>query len=116
MQAQIAASAHNYAAAGAFANRALTIARSIHSPDAGDDRFWTVRAQRLVGDIEQGAGNPAAAQDSWRNAELLLPSSGAERPRDMVQRMILLQRLHHDAEAQQVADELKTMGYHRFEL
>jgi hypothetical protein len=34
----------------------------------------------------------------------------------MVQRMILLQRLHHDAEAQQVADELKTMGYHRFEL
>jgi hypothetical protein len=116
MQAQIAASAHNYAAAGTFANRALTTARSIHSPDAGDDRFQIVRAQRLVGDIEQGAGNTGAAQASWQNAEQLLPANGAERPRDMVQRMIILQRLHHDAEAQQIADNLKAIGYRRFEL
>lgn len=116
LQAQIALSAHNYAMAGTFANRALTVARSTHSSDAGDDRFQTVRAQRLVGDIEQGEGNAAAAQDSWRSAEQLLPPNGAERPRDMVQRMIVLQRLHHDAEAQQISDKLKAMGYHRLEL
>jgi tetratricopeptide (TPR) repeat protein len=116
MQAQIALSAHNYAAAGAFANRALTVARSIHSPDAGDDRFQAIRAQRLVGDVEQATGNLAAAQDSWRNAEQQLPSNGAERPRDMVQRMILLQRLHHDSQAQQIADNLRAMGYHWLEF
>lgn len=116
MQAQIAASVHNYAAAGAFADRALTITRSIHSPDVGDDRFQIVRAQRLVGDIEQGAGNFGAAQASWQSAEQLLPATGSDRPRDMVQRMILLQRLHRDAEARKIADNLNAMGYHGLEV
>ena len=68
-----------------------------------------------MGDIEQGGGDVGAAQDSWRSAEQLLPPNGAERPRDMVQRMIVLQRLHHEAEAQQIADNLKAIGYHRLE-
>ena len=116
IQAQIAASAHDYAAAASYANRALALARSIHSPDGGEDKFQLIRAQRLVGDIEQGAGNVVAAQDSWHKAEQLLPANGVERPRDMVQRMIVLQRLRHDPEAVRIAANLKAMGYHLFEL
>jgi tetratricopeptide (TPR) repeat protein len=110
-RAQIAASSGDLASALGLADRGLAIAKAIHSGDGSADRFEIRRAQRLIGDIHQRMGDVASAREAWRAAELLLPTSAPERPRELAERLKLLERVGRVAEAQQVSNRLEAIGY-----
>jgi tetratricopeptide (TPR) repeat protein len=110
-KARIAASSGDLAGALQIALRGLAVARGIHSSDALADRFDIIRAQLLIGDIHQRMGDTRAAQSGWRAAEQLLPTNTPERPREMSERLKLLQRIGRTGDAEQVSNRLKAIGY-----
>lgn len=94
-----------------YAEQALRIAKSSKSSDAANDAFATARAYRLLGDARNRLGDKAAATAAWNAAFQSLPRVRAEKPIEMQEHAIILQRLGRLGEAQQLSQRLAEMGY-----
>jgi tetratricopeptide (TPR) repeat protein len=110
-RAKVAASSGDLARAIELADRGLAVARATHSSDASADTFEAIRAERLIGDFHRRVGDVSGSENAWRAAERLLPRNTPERPREMNERLKLLQRLGRSAEAQLVSNRLNAIGY-----
>ena len=96
----------------ALAKEALQAAKSVRTGDGVADRYAVAESHRLIGDIHKDAGNGKAALTAWQAAIAVLPSGATpERPAEMGERLILLQRLGQTAEARQLASKLDAIGY-----
>lgn len=95
---------------------AVAAAKLVGSPDAIEDRYGAARAYRLLGDAQRSTGDAAAARASWTAGLNLIPRNIAERPMEMSQHAMLLQRLGMSAEAARLSRRLSTIGYHEPEF
>ena len=111
MRAQLALAAGAKAEALEDANRALQVAKTVNLPDAGDNSVGLAKSYRLIGDVQRALGNSAAAQQAWQNALAAYPKDVAERPPEMSEHAIILERLGRSAEAQQLIGRLQATGY-----
>jgi eukaryotic-like serine/threonine-protein kinase len=111
MRAQIALSLGQKNASLDNSRKALDAARAVHSSDPAADRFGVATAYRLVGDSERGLGDSAAASAAWRNALATLPRNVTEKPSEMREHAIILERLGRNAEAMPLTARLNSMGY-----
>lgn len=94
-----------------FAERGLASARSERSADPITDRYAIAAAFRLLGDVRQRMGNVEPAKEAWNAGLAQLPSGANERPREMYERALLLERLDRNAEARPLAEKLRSMGF-----
>ena len=111
LRGQIAVANGANADAANDAERALQIGKSLKSSDPGTDAFGIARAYRLLGDAREGLGDKAAATAAWNAAFNALPHVQAERPIEIQEHAIILQRLGRVAEAQQLNQRLAAIGY-----
>jgi tetratricopeptide (TPR) repeat protein len=93
------------------ATQAVAAAKAVNSTDPIEDRYGAARAYRLLGDAQRSAGKEVAARAAWTIGLNLLPGNIAERPMEMSQHRMLLQRLGRNAEAARLASRLSAMGY-----
>jgi tetratricopeptide (TPR) repeat protein len=94
-----------------FASSALDTAKSVRGTDAVSDRYATAAAYRLLGDIRRRIGDRPGAQAAWTAGLAVLPLTIAEKPREMAEHAMLLQRLGRAGEARNRAAQLTVMGY-----
>jgi tetratricopeptide (TPR) repeat protein len=94
-----------------YATQAVAAAKAINGTDPIEDRYGLARAYRLVGDVQRSAGDMAAARAAWMTGLGAIPRNVAERPPEMSQHQMLLQRLGRSAEAARLASKLSGMGY-----
>ena len=111
MRGYVAVARGANADAANYAEQALLIAKSSKSSDSATDAFAMARAYRLLGDARNRLGDKAAAMTAWNAAFQSLPRVPAERPNETQEHAIILQRLGHVAEAQQLNQQLAAMGY-----
>ena len=93
------------------AQQAITVARTVHSFDRVSDAVALARSYRMVGDVERTLGNGAAARTAWSSAFAAFPKGIAQRPYEMSEDLLILQRLGRTAEARPIAARLDAMGY-----
>lgn len=93
-----------------LAQRAASVAKTVHSGDSVADQFLLAEDYRLIGDIQQGLGADAAARESWAMALRLLPAAASD-PDQMAERVVIFRRLGRGAEAQQLSARLAKIGY-----
>lgn len=96
-----------------LASRAVALARIIKSGDSAADAYRLAAALRLQGDAYQASGNLAQSRATWGDASAALPLGAAERPYEMDQRRLILERNGKGAEAAQISEKLAAIGYHR---
>lgn len=111
MRARYAAGAGDVTAAASFAQRAVVIAKTVRSTDPVDDRFSLARCYRLFGDMRQRLGDGAGASAAWQTGLAGLPGGVAEKPDEMAEHAMLLQRLGRQEEAQKRTTRLVEIGY-----
>jgi hypothetical protein len=110
------ARAENALAAGsagvalAAASKALRLAQSIRSGDRIADRFAVVGAYRLIGDIQNAAGNRRAATAAWLAGANAIPAGAAEKPEEMNEHAMVFRRLGRTAEYSALAERLGRTG------
>ncbi|QIK97044.1 TIR domain-containing protein [Sphingomonas sp. HDW15A] len=93
------------------AGRALESARSEPNADPLRTRYRIATTYRLIGDIRRRTGDGKAAREAWVAGFAQLPSNVPERPREMNERMQLLERLGRTAESRAVAARLEKMKF-----
>jgi tetratricopeptide (TPR) repeat protein len=94
-----------------LAQQAVALAQSVHTNEAAADRHAVAKAYRLLGDAEQAAGDAAGARVSWQAAEAALPKGVAERPGEMNEHAVILERLGRDQDAVPLRQNLARIGY-----
>jgi tetratricopeptide (TPR) repeat protein len=109
-RAENAFAAGSTGAALAAASRGLELAQSIRSGDRIADRFAIVGAYRLIGDIQNAAGNRRAATAAWLAGANAIPAGVAEKPEEMNEHAMLFRRLGRMAEYSALADRLSRTG------
>jgi tetratricopeptide (TPR) repeat protein len=97
--------------AAVMAERAVETARSIHSTDPVDDRYALAQSYRLLGDARRAGGNKSGANAAWNAALKVLPSRVAEKPSEMAERALLLQRIGRTEDAQLLMRTLARIGF-----
>jgi len=113
MRARLALQSGASETAVSFARQALASARLEHSGDAVRDRYVVAGAFRLVGDVQQRAGDGDGANALWSQALAILPRGIIEKPNEMGEHAIILQRLGRGAHARPLISRLQAMGYER---
>jgi tetratricopeptide (TPR) repeat protein len=113
MRARLALAGGSPAGALGPARQALGVAQTIKSGDAAADAYAVARAYRLLGDVHKAAGEGPAAQAAWARALAALPRRVAERPSEMSDRALTLERLGRAGEARQLTTRLNSIGYTR---
>jgi tetratricopeptide (TPR) repeat protein len=98
------------------AESALRTARSVNTADRGDDAVSLAKGYRLAGDANHAIGDEASAQTNWQSAYAALPKGVAERPAEISEHAVILDRLGRTAEAQAIARKLAQTGFRRTEL
>ena len=116
VRAEIALKSGNAAAALPMAERSLDIARATTSLDKIADRFAVATAWRLIGDSWRASGNGEKARSAWESGFAALPYGTPERPAELTERVMLLQRLDRRDEAQQIAGTLRAFGYRNIDV
>ena len=111
MRARLALASGAKDDASAFADKAVDVARTVKSTDQVADRFALAKALRLRGDIRRQLGDMDGARGAWAAAFAALPTGVSERPGEMNERQLIMQRLGRNAEAQQIAAKLHGIGY-----
>jgi tetratricopeptide (TPR) repeat protein len=94
-----------------LAERALSAARSERSGDPVMDKYRVAAAYRLLGDVNQRAGNVEQARAAWGAGFGQLPRGATERPWETNERVELLRRLGRAEEARPLSRQLATIGY-----
>ena len=110
-QSNLALASGNHAQAVLYARQAVATAKAVKSADPIEDRYGVAHAYRTLGDAERAAGNSDAARAAWTAGLDAIPPGLAERPPEMSQHQMLLERLGRRAEAAQLASKLSAMGY-----
>jgi tetratricopeptide (TPR) repeat protein len=116
MRARVAAASDNPAQAAAFAERAVTTAKSVKSTDPIEDKFKLAQTFRVLGDARKSLGDVSGASAAWQAAFQALPLDVAEKPNEMAERVMLLRRIGRLDEARQQTSRLAAMGYRNPEL
>jgi tetratricopeptide (TPR) repeat protein len=116
MRGYIAETRGDHVTAATSAQKAVAVGKLVKSTDAGADAFGVAAAYRLLGDARKGLGDSAGAKAAWTGAFQALPSVSAERPSEMREHSIILDRLGRTAEANQLAEKVATTGYRLPEL
>ena len=94
------------------AQEALASARTEHSEDPIADRYRIAQMYRLLGDVRERSSDPQGAAAAWSAGLAVIPSATSERPLEMSEHAQLLRRSGRMAEAGQLDERLKEMGYH----
>jgi tetratricopeptide (TPR) repeat protein len=95
---------------------AVTAAKAVKSRDRIEDLYGIAKAYRLLGDVQHALGNTAAARAAWTAGLAAIPKNITERPVEMSQHQMLLQRLGRAEEATRLASALSAIGYREPEL
>lgn len=93
-----------------LAQRAVNVAKTVHSGDSVADQFLLARDYRVIGDIQRALGAADAARASWAMSLQLLPSAASD-PDQMAERVVIFRRLGRGAEADQLSARLAKIGY-----
>jgi len=107
----LAMAAGNRDQALAAAQQAVAAARLAQTQDKHEDAFRLARAYRMVGDVQRDRGDMLSAQEAWAKGLAAIPTSVPERPDEMEDHALLLQRAGRSAEAQRLTSRLNAMGY-----
>jgi tetratricopeptide (TPR) repeat protein len=110
-QSNLALASGSKAQAVSYAMQAVAAARAVKSTDPIEDQYGLARAYRYLGDAESSAGDATAARAAWLAGLSAIPANMLERPPEMSQHQMLLQRLGRHTEAAQLARRLSAMGY-----
>ena len=110
-ESNLALASGSKAQAISYATQAVAAAKLVRSTDPIEDRYGIARAYRDLGDAQSSAGDAAAARAAWLAGLSVIPVNIVERPPEMSQHQMLLQRLGRRAEAAQLAKKLSAMGY-----
>ena len=116
LRARIAAASGNPAQAAAFAERAVTTAKSVQSTDPIEDKFELAQTFRILGDARKTLGDVSGASAAWQAAFGALPLDVAEKPNELAERTMLLRRIGRFDEARQQTARLTAMGYRNSQL
>jgi tetratricopeptide (TPR) repeat protein len=95
------------------AQRAARVGKLVKTSDPGEDSFWVAKSYRLIGDIQHSLGNAAAAEAGWNSALAAYPKGVAERPPEMEEHILILQRLGRTAETRPLLGSLSAIGYRK---
>jgi len=95
----------------AFATSAVASAKAVDSRDPIEDRYGVAKSYRLLGDAQRALGNEAAAKEAWTAGLAAIPQNITERPVEMSQHQMLLQRLGRMDQARRLASKLSGIGY-----
>jgi tetratricopeptide (TPR) repeat protein len=98
------------------AQSAVRIARSINTADRGDDAVSLAKAYRLSGDASHAIGDEPSALANWQSAYSALPKGIAERPAEISEHAVILDRLGRAGEAQVLVRKLAQTGFQRSDL
>jgi tetratricopeptide (TPR) repeat protein len=113
MRSRLALQSGDYSQALAFAGRALMSARSDPNEDPVLTKFSIATTYRLIGDVRQRSGDTSGANDAWSKALASIPNGVAERPPEIDEHALILERLGRAPEARALVSRLKAMGYRR---
>ena len=113
MQTRLAMESDDYPRALSLAEQALASARTDRNEDPVVSQFGIVYGYQLLGDVRQRSGDPSGANEAWSKALASLPKGIVERPSDMDEHALILERLRRSAEAQPLISKLKSIGYRR---
>jgi tetratricopeptide (TPR) repeat protein len=94
-----------------FATKAVNAGRSVASTDPVEDKYAVAKSLRLLGDIRRRLGDEAGAKSAWEAGLAMLPSNVAEKPNEMAEHAMLLQRLGRLNEANARTNRLANIGY-----
>lgn len=95
------------------ARQAVVAAGDERNSDAVRNRYVLARAFRLLGDAQRLGGDRAAAEAAWTAGLAAIPTVATERPREMADRLVLLERLGRRSEARSLAERLRDTGFGR---
>jgi tetratricopeptide (TPR) repeat protein len=93
----------------AHAREALVLARTEPNPVAR--AFSVAGAERTLGDAFAATGQRDEARGAYERALAAWPKNVEEKPREMAEHTILLQRLNRNGEAAAINQRLAAMGY-----
>ena len=112
-RAQLALADGSPSEALVHAEQALESARREQNVDSFRPRYKVAAAWRLIGDARRALGNQQAARKAWAEGLAQLPNGIAERPREIADRLSLLDRLGHSDQARPLAERLRSAGLQR---
>jgi len=92
-----------------YARQALTLARAEEDPV--NEGLETAAAEVLLGDAFARTGRAQEAKAAYQRALSAWPANVELRPRDLVEKSLLLAKAGKRAEAKQVAGQLRSIGY-----
>ena len=98
------------------ADKAVGTGQSVRTMDRGDDAISLAKAYRLAGDANHALGNGPSAQAAWESAYAALPKGVAERPSEIGEHAVILERLGRTPEAQALEKRLAATGFQRSEV
>jgi len=94
-------------------SQAVASAKAVKSSDPTADSFALAKAYRLLGDVRRSLGDQAGAAAAWSGALAEIPANTAERPGEMAEHGLVLQRLGRQQDASSFNAKLRAMGYQR---
>ncbi|HUP66731.1 MAG TPA: TIR domain-containing protein [Sphingomicrobium sp.] len=109
LRAQLAVAHGDLPAAARLAAKAVATGKSVSSTDPVEDRYAVARSFALLGDIHRRLGDRASATAAWEAGLAMISAKVAEKPNEMAEHALLLQRLGRSDEAR--AARLAGMGY-----
>ena len=115
-QVMLALATGDDARAAALGSQAVAAANGVKTSDPIEDGYNLAKALRLAGDANQGLGNSATARADWARALAAIPRTTSERPYEMSERRLILQRLGRSNELKELQGKLSAMGYREAEL
>lgn len=93
------------------AQRAIEVGRTVRSTDRVDDAYAQARSYRLLGDAWARLHDSIKAAQAWQAALAMLPGGVAEKPPEMAERALLLDRMGRSAELEPLKRRLATIGF-----
>jgi tetratricopeptide (TPR) repeat protein len=92
-----------------YTRQALTLARAEQDPV--NKGLETAAAEALLGDALSSTGRPAEAKAAYQRALSAWPTDVELRPRDLVEKSLLLAKAGRRDDAKQVGAQLRSIGY-----
>ena len=108
---QLALASEDGAQALSLSGQAIDMATRVKSTDPVEDRYALAKTLRLAGDADRAAGNAASARNHWARALAAIPGTVSERPAELNERRLILERLGQAKEMRQLEERLAAMRY-----
>jgi tetratricopeptide (TPR) repeat protein len=116
MRSRLAMASNDFTQAADCAERAAASAKTVESTDPIEDKYALARSYRLLGDARERLGDAAGAAAAWKAGLAALPAGVTEKPNEIAEGAMLLQRAGRGQEAQQRTDRLVAIGYRNTQL